>query len=163
MSQRKLEARKNRQKAERKKSKALKKQENCQLARRQQKVDYLVSKKMKAPGKQVVNDPNSPIFSKQLTADEIRARLEHNLEILKALEEEYDKEMASKAQTNEELEGKGYETLKEKMDALMGEQKDRQIGFGGSAEVTFTPKTEKVEVGGSNPLFILPAKNEETE
>ena len=24
-------------------------------------------------------------------------------------------------------------------------------------------KTEKVEVGGSNPLFILPAKNEDTE
>jgi hypothetical protein len=24
-------------------------------------------------------------------------------------------------------------------------------------------KTEKVEVGGSNPLFILPAKNEDAE
>jgi hypothetical protein len=49
---------------------------------------------------------------------EIKEKLEHNLEILKALEEEYLAEQEAKKQANEELEAEGHNTLQEKMDAL---------------------------------------------
>lgn len=50
----------------------------------------------------------------------IMERLRHNLEILKALEEEYQQEKANREQLNASLEG---ETLKEKMDNLAANAK----------------------------------------
>jgi hypothetical protein len=50
--------------------------------------------------------------------NEIQSKIEHNLKILEALEEEYDKEQALRKQMNEKLEKEGHKTIKEKMDAL---------------------------------------------
>lgn len=44
--------------------------------------------------------------------------LEHNIQILQALEQEYLEEQQMKANLNQELEEEGYETLEEKMNAL---------------------------------------------
>lgn len=49
---------------------------------------------------------------------ETRAQLERNVEILKALEEEYDQEISKKQALNEELEIQGSITPEDKMKAL---------------------------------------------
>jgi hypothetical protein len=50
----------------------------------------------------------------------VRERLEKNMQILKALEEEYEAEQNRKKEFNSELESMGHETLKEKLNALEG-------------------------------------------
>lgn len=51
-------------------------------------------------------------------AQKAKENLEHNIEILRALEEQYKEEMASKQSLNEDLEAEGYDSLEEKMNAL---------------------------------------------
>jgi hypothetical protein len=46
------------------------------------------------------------------------SQLEHNVKILRALEEEYEKERAKKKDLNKELENKGLVTLEEKLNFL---------------------------------------------
>jgi len=50
--------------------------------------------------------------------DELNAKLEHNLRILEALEEEYDRENETRKEINQKLENEGHISMKEKMDAL---------------------------------------------
>lgn len=54
----------------------------------------------------------------------IKKQLEHNMQILQALEEEYVNEMEAKKELNEALEKEGHMTLKEKLDALEITTKD---------------------------------------
>lgn len=53
--------------------------------------------------------------------ERIMEQLQKNLEILKKLEEEYDREQAAKQQLNAELEAKGLHTLEEKMEHLQSQ------------------------------------------
>lgn len=46
------------------------------------------------------------------------ANLEHNIQILQALEEQYLEEQKAKQELNKELEEQGYQSLEEKMNAL---------------------------------------------
>lgn len=46
------------------------------------------------------------------------SKLKKNLEILKELEAEYDREQSSRKTVNEQLEAEGFKTIKDKMDAL---------------------------------------------
>ena len=48
----------------------------------------------------------------------IKEQLEHNVEILQALEEEYLKDQASKSDMSSQLEEEGFVTVKEKLDEL---------------------------------------------
>jgi hypothetical protein len=50
---------------------------------------------------------------------ETREKLEHNIEILKALEKEYNKEQAERKSKNDQLEDQGHQTFQEKLDALV--------------------------------------------
>jgi hypothetical protein len=50
--------------------------------------------------------------------DEVRSKIEHNLQILEALEQEYDREQELRKELNTKLETEGHVTMKEKMDAL---------------------------------------------
>ena len=54
----------------------------------------------------------------QAASNDTLAQLEKNVQILRALEEEYEKEAEAKKAINEDLESKGYVTLDEKMQAL---------------------------------------------
>lgn len=59
---------------------------------------------------------------------EIKSQLEHNIEILKALEEQYLEEQKHKSELNEQLESQGAATLKEKMD-MMEQEKNKELGI----------------------------------
>lgn len=50
--------------------------------------------------------------------ENIKKQLEHNLEILKALQAEYDREEEMRKQVNKQLEEEGAYTIKEKMDLM---------------------------------------------
>ena len=55
-----------------------------------------------------------------------KAQLAHNIDILKALEEEYDKEQENRVVLNEDLEGKGLNTLEEKMEYMQDQVLKKQ-------------------------------------
>lgn len=55
---------------------------------------------------------------KENKEEEIRKKIEHNLKILEALEQEYDIENSQRKEINQKLENEGFMTMKEKMDAL---------------------------------------------
>jgi hypothetical protein len=63
---------------------------------------------------------NPTLAEKRIMEREMMAvnKIKKNLEVLKGLEEEYDREQASRKHLNSELESEGFTTIKEKMDAL---------------------------------------------
>lgn len=68
--------------------------------------------------------------------EETRKKLEHNIKILKALEEEHAKEQAEKAKLNADLEGQGAEDLPSKM-SLLTKAANAVGSVGGEAEYSF--------------------------
>jgi hypothetical protein len=149
MSSKKLAERKKQRRAEEKKQMALKRRDSAVQDRKQRTIEHRVNEMMKprqAPHRNVVNG-ETPTFSKDLSKEEILARLERNMEILKGLEEEYDKEMAGRQERNQDLENKGISDLKGKMEALHKQAVDSQkadgMAFGGEAEVVFSPNSEE--------------------
>lgn len=74
-------------------------------------------------------------------------QLEHNAKILRALEEEHEKDMDEKRNLNEGLESDGHLTLNDKLQSLHQATAEKQNEFGmtGSAEckMTIAPKVMK--------------------
>lgn len=66
----------------------------------------------------IVNDPEKKAAMAEADKKRVEDRLQRNMEILKALEEEYERDMAQKKEINERLEAEGHLTLKDKMNAL---------------------------------------------
>ena len=69
-----------------------------------------------------------PIVNPEKKEIRIKSQLEHNMEILKALEQQYETDQANKKQLNTTLEEEGHETFKEKMDA-MEQFKNKELGI----------------------------------
>lgn len=68
-------------------------------------------------------------------------KLKQNLEILEALEQEYEAEQAARSQMNEKLESEGHKTIREKMDALH----DKALALTGKAEALAEAKEQYAE------------------
>lgn len=66
----------------------------------------------------IVKSPEKKASMAEVEKKRISDRLQHNMEILKALEDEYERDMAKKQEINERLEAEGHLTLKDKMNAL---------------------------------------------
>ena len=65
--------------------------------------------------------PGNPELAQKVLAEresKVAEKLRKNIEILKHLENEYEKEQASRNNLNQPLESEGHMTMKEKMDAL---------------------------------------------
>lgn len=71
-----------------------------------------------------VKDPEKRKAFEENEANKSREKLERNMQILKALEEEYEKEKDAKRALNDKLEAEGHTTLKDKLSAL--EKKARE-------------------------------------
>jgi len=65
-----------------------------------------------------VKDPEKRKVMEEAEAKKARQKIEKNMEILKALEDEYLKEKDQKRILNETLEAEGHITLKDKINAL---------------------------------------------
>jgi|TARA_Y100000034_G_C6531849_1_gene229191 hypothetical protein len=69
------------------------------------------------PKREPFRNPLTP--EKQAEKDEkIKAKLQHNLEVLEALEEEYDAEKSKREELNKVLEEQGNVTIQEKLKAI---------------------------------------------
>lgn len=73
---------------------------------------------------------------------EATRQIEHNIEILKALEQEYQAELDAKRALNEGLESEGAISIEEKLNNI---QKKNEVGVGGSAECSFSINKEENE------------------
>ena len=71
----------------------------------------------------IVNDPEKKAAMEEADKRRIEDRLQRNMEILKALEEEYERDLAQKKEINDRLEAEGHHTLKDKINALEGKAK----------------------------------------
>lgn len=65
-----------------------------------------------------IKDPEKKKKLEELEQQKNLKKIERNMEVLKALEEEYIKEKEQKKQLNEQLESEGHVTLQEKLNAL---------------------------------------------
>lgn len=65
-----------------------------------------------------VNDPSVVAQREANRARVVTEKLKRNLEILEALEVEYEAEQATRSEMNSKLESEGHQTMREKMDAL---------------------------------------------
>lgn len=83
----------------------------------------------------------APIVKKLDKDDDIKRRLEHNIEVLRALEQEYLAEMEQRKQLNEKLEAEGSQTIKEKLDFLQA----RAIDILNEKGVEGVPTREEIE------------------
>lgn len=66
----------------------------------------------------IIKNPEVAAQREAVRAQAVSDRLKQNLEILEALEREYEAEQAARAEMNDKLESEGHKTMREKMDAL---------------------------------------------
>lgn len=127
MTSKKQKERKKKNREKIAKNRVLKRRESLRRQRKQAMQERIneVQAEEKVFGKQkpfvkndasVLNEAVSEL--KKQHVEDINAKLEHNLKILEALEEEYDRENATRKEINQKLENEGHMTMKEKMDAL---------------------------------------------
>lgn len=77
-----------------------------------------LDKKFRQKAQPIIKDENKRKIMEDLRNEKILSKLEQNAEILKALEAQYQEEINSKKNINQELESEGCATLKEKLDLL---------------------------------------------
>jgi len=66
----------------------------------------------------ILNDPLLQEEREKSRASRAQEQIAKNLELLQALEEEYDKEQELRKQVNDDLESEGHMSMKDKLDAL---------------------------------------------
>jgi hypothetical protein len=128
MTSKKQKERKNKNREKIAKERVLKRRETLRKQRKQaveEKIEQLKAEE-NAFGKQkpfIKNDVSAinqviKTSKKGNYSEDLTAKLEHNLKILEALEEEHDRESETRKEINRKLENEGHLTMKEKMDAL---------------------------------------------
>lgn len=118
----KIREKKKQKKAKEARDQALKKKEKVRAENRIKKQTERAAHKTRERLVPIVNIHRSK--GKKSDQDVIK-QLKHNLEILKAMEEEYLKDLEAKKNVNDQLESEGLTTLKEKLDALEKKVKDK--------------------------------------
>lgn len=112
-----------------------------QRDRRQSAQEFRLNRMFREKQPPAVNGDVDPDAARIARDIEIHSQLDHNLEILRALEEEMDREDAARLETNARLEQEGSSSLREKMETLHREVVEQQndASVGGTAEVSFRP------------------------
>ena len=123
MASKKQKERKDKKRKEIAKNRVLKRREYVRKQRKQAMEEMATEKKTeeKAFGKMkpfVKGEVDLDSSLIRTNDEEIRSKIEHNLKILEALEQEYDRESETRKEINQKLESEGFMTIKEKMDAL---------------------------------------------
>ncbi len=151
MSKKKQKEKKARKHKERAKQNVLARREKAREETRQQREDDRLKRKYEIKVAPIRNTPElkrqeaektrrpQNIVSKQptffqkgvddrqiATDSRIRERLEHNMQILEALEAAMQAEDENRKQLQEQLEGEGHDTMREKLDAI-GEKAEKKV------------------------------------
>lgn len=121
MATRRQKERKKKDREAKAKARVLSRRHKIREARSEESRARALDKKFRERIKPFVKDPERQAEIEASEEAKVRERLERNMQILKALEEEYEAEQNRKKEFNEELESMGHETLKEKLNAMEGE------------------------------------------
>ena len=88
----------------------------------------------------IVKDPEKKRAAEEAEKKRVLERLQRNAEILKALEDEYERDMAQKRAINEGLESEGHHTLKEKLGALEAKARSASEEAGTEGRLDISPE-----------------------
>lgn len=114
------------------KERVLRRREQMRAVRKADAAKERLERELSPKTMPIINDPLIREMREKARVDAAKAQIEKNLELLKALEEEHDKEQALRQQVNEDLEAEGHISMKDKLDALhkkalaMQEQKQEE-------------------------------------
>ncbi len=110
-------AKKRKERAKKSKAKILKIRENIRKERKEEKKKFLLEQSSKPKQNPILNmkKKNQTIDNKD---EKIRDQLLQNQQILKALEEEYEKEQSNRQNLNSNLEDQGHGNLQDKLNAM---------------------------------------------
>jgi hypothetical protein len=100
------------------KERVLRRREQMRAVRKEDERKARLERELSPRQMPIVNDPLVREMREKSRADAAKAQIEKNLELLKAIEEEYDKEHALREQVNKDLESEGHVSMKDKLDAL---------------------------------------------
>lgn len=122
MATKKQQEQKKKQRERESYQKVLRRREGMRLSRKlaeneelqRQEIELLAHGKLKP----IIRDPIQAAEINAIRDQTITEKLKRNLEILEALEQEYDEENARRTAVNEKLEAEGFISMREKMDAL---------------------------------------------
>lgn len=118
MSTKKQQERKKKAREQRGKARAAVRRGRLRQVVRDERKSSLLEKRFREKIKPIVNDPEKRESMERADKERVMDRLMHNAEILKALEDEYLRDMESKKSINHALESEGHETLKDKLGAI---------------------------------------------
>lgn len=144
---------KKKKRLQRAKSRVLARRKRIREELREEKRRAAIAHKFREKETPIVNDPEKRQQMEDARKERVVERLKHNHEILAALEKQYDEEMAAKESLNKELEEKGLNSLREKLDHVgkEAENKVQQNAVGLRDRIGFKePKRKKgMRFGGS--------------
>lgn len=124
MSNKKLREKKKKTREKEARTTVLRRREAMRKKRQEEQVYSQLEKIHKVKLEPIVN-PETIERQKKERADSIENQLKKNAELLKRLEQSYQDEQKNRSNLNESLESQGYETLKEKLDAIAKKSVDQ--------------------------------------
>lgn len=124
MSTKKQKERKKKQRELKAKARVLARARVLSAQKKQEKQAKKLENKFREKAKPIIKDPDKKAKMEEVENQKRLKKLQKNLEVLKALEDEYQKEVDLKNKINQELEAEGHITLPEKFKALEERAKD---------------------------------------
>jgi hypothetical protein len=118
MSTKRQKERKKKGREDKARARVLARRQKIREINRQETRSRMLDDRFREKLKPIVKDPEVQKSLEESEQKRVQERLERNMQILKALEEEYEAEQNRKKEIGEELEAQGHTTLKEKFDAL---------------------------------------------
>lgn len=125
MATKKQQERKKRAREEKGRARSAARRHKLQQAVREERKSALLNRRFREKIKPIVKDPEKRAAMEQAERNKAMERLQRNAEILKALEEQYQRDVESKKAINDSLEAEGHLELKDKVKAM--EEKAREI------------------------------------
>jgi len=121
MATKKQKERKKKEREDKAKARVLARRHKIREAMKQDSRARKLDIKFSEKPKPFIKNPEKRAELEASEQERVKQRIERNMQILKALEEEYEAEQNRKREINLELERQGHETLKEKLNALEGQ------------------------------------------
>lgn len=134
MATKKQQERKKKAREEKGRARSATRRHKLQQATRDERRSSLLERRFREKIKPIVKDPEKKEAMEQAERGRAMERLRHNAEILKALEEEYLRDLEAKKSVNEALEAEGHETLKDKLGAIEAKAREAVNPSESSAE-----------------------------
>jgi hypothetical protein len=110
-------------------------QKRREVLRKQAKYDKQLDNDVRASREKLM-----PYVSPEKERLRVQKQIEHNMQLIKGLEDEYEREQATRRQINDKLESEGHETLQEKVEA-MGKEAIALADEAGQIDLAIAPKT----------------------